>query len=83
MRFRLIVVGALLAAGCVTENPLPNDTCRAGDYAGFVGAPLAASTFPAGVRVIGPDTVVTEDYVPTRLNVLVDGSGTITGFRCG
>lgn len=84
MRTALAICAALLAAACETTAPIPRgDACGAADYAGFVGSPLAAATFPAGVRVIGPDTIVTEDYVPARLNVLINRAGTIVGFRCG
>lgn len=35
------------------------------------------------VRVIYPDTIVTMDYVESRLNLDVDVSGQVTGVRSG
>mgnify|MGYP001809558109 CR=1 FL=1 len=82
----LIAAAALM--GCASIAPSPSvpaapDLCRAEEYRGMIGTPIAAATFPSGVRTIGPDTIITEDFVPARLNVLVDGGGSITGFRCG
>lgn len=34
------------------------------------------------IRVLKPDSMVTMDYRPDRLNIDVDGNGTIKGFRC-
>ncbi|WP_294090424.1 I78 family peptidase inhibitor [Sphingomonas sp.] len=80
----------LAAPGCVSignrsgERALfPPSACKAEQYHGFIGAPLAATTLPVGVRVIEPGAILTQDYVPTRLNALVDARGSITGFRCG
>jgi hypothetical protein len=53
------------------------------DLVGQDKALLAAMSFPMGTRVIEPGTAVTEDYRPTRLNIDVDASGTITGVWCG
>ena len=65
----------------VTETP-----CGAEDYAaGLFGANIAAVTLPADLdhRVIYPDQVVTQDHVPTRLNIHVDEAGTVLRFSCG
>jgi hypothetical protein len=50
----------------------------------MIGTSLAAAQFPAtpNIRVIQPDTMVTEDFRADRLNVIVDASGTITGMEC-
>jgi hypothetical protein len=34
-------------------------------------------------RSIGPDTMVTMDFRPDRLNIHTDAAGTVTHFRCG
>ncbi|MCC2976030.1 peptidase inhibitor I78 [Sphingomonas sp. PL-96] len=34
-------------------------------------------------RSIGPDTMVTMDFKPDRLNIHTDAAGTVTHFRCG
>jgi hypothetical protein len=60
------------------------DTCGAAQYRAMIGTSLAAAQFPAtpNIRVIQPDTMVTEDFRADRLNVIVDASGTITGMEC-
>ncbi len=83
----MLAAAAALLAGCVTQGggaaPSPQDACGAQAHAGMVGAPIAAATFPQGVRVLTPDTIMTQEFIATRLNVLVDAQGVITGFRCG
>ena len=37
----------------------------------------------SAVRVIYPDTLVTMDYVESRLNIDVDAQGLVTGVRYG
>lgn len=58
------------------------DTCGASQYASMVGQNMAAVTVPAGTRTIGPDTAVTEDFRPDRLNMIVDAQGVIQRFEC-
>jgi len=75
-----------------TMPPAPDlkPICGADMLGSYVGQPASDSTIAAirewrgdnPVRVIRPGTVVTMDYRPQRLNIDVDESGTITGFRC-
>ncbi|MEZ6023196.1 MAG: I78 family peptidase inhibitor [Hyphomonadaceae bacterium] len=60
------------------------DTCGASQYRTLIGAQIAAVTFPAdsNIRVIMPDSMVTEDFRPDRLNVIVDTGGVITALEC-
>jgi hypothetical protein len=60
------------------------DTCGASQYQAMIGTNIAAATFPAdaGIRVIQPDTPVTQDFSPQRLNVIVDANGVITSLEC-
>lgn len=44
------------------------------------GTPIAVV---AAVRVIYPDTAVTQDYLPERLNLDVDEAGNLTRAWCG
>jgi len=44
---------------------------------------LATMRFRTQMRVIGPDTAVTMDYSPERINIRVDGRGLITAVDCG
>lgn len=72
------------AAPTTREEATAQDTCGAAAYRGMIGTPLAATTFPAtpNIRVIQPDTVVTQDFRADRLNVIVDASGVITALEC-
>jgi len=60
------------------------DTCGASQYRAMVGSNIAAVTFPAdsGIRIIQPDSAVTQDFSAQRLNVIVDAGGVITGLEC-
>jgi hypothetical protein len=87
---RTIPLIALLAiAACVPmEEPVPvdNDACGASGSQNLVGQSadiLAAMTFPIGTRVIYPDTVVTMEFNPQRLNIRVGTANRIEQVNCG
>ena len=63
----------------------PAGACGAGNYAGLVGGNVAATTFPADLWfwVLYPDTLVTQEFEPERLNLRVDADGTILQVYCG
>ncbi len=85
------------AAACVPVEPGPGglyppvtpggvNQCGALDLQFLVGGPASALNtmrFNKPVRVIYPNTMVTEDYSPDRLNFDVDYSGRITRVSCG
>lgn len=78
---RWTVPAILVLAGCQgTEDP-----CGAAGYRALVGTNVAAVTLPAelNARIVGPDTAVTMDFDPTRLNVRTDAEGVVTGLTCG
>lgn len=66
------------------------DRCGAGEVTKYVGeeatsdirARIAADVGHTRIRWIGPDTVVTMDYSPERLNVTLDANDVITGANC-
>jgi hypothetical protein len=66
------------------EEATAQDSCGAAQYRSMIGSNLAAVTFPAdaGIRVIQPDSMVTQDFRPDRLNVIVDANGLITALEC-
>ncbi|MDP3198142.1 I78 family peptidase inhibitor [Tabrizicola sp.] len=82
-----LALAGLLALGlqaCVdTTGPTACGAAGMQDLVGRDQAVLAAMTFPAGTRLIGPDTAVTEDYRPDRLNIDIDAGGRITRLWCG
>ncbi len=64
----------------------PDDTCGAISYAILIGKKATALEqikILAAVRVIHPGSIVTQDYMPDRLNFLVNAQGEISGLRCG
>ena len=48
-----------------------------------VGEQIVAATGAQMFQWVGPDTMVTMDYRPDRLNVELDAAGTIRRVRCG
>lgn len=72
------------AAPTTREEATAQDTCGATQYSAMVGQQLTAVTLPAdsGIRIIQPDTVVTQDFRADRVNVIVDANGVITSVEC-
>ena len=66
------------------EEATAQDVCGASQYVSLVGSNFAAVTLPAdaNVRIIQPDTVVTQDFRADRANIIVDANGIITGVEC-
>ncbi|MEX0337729.1 MAG: hypothetical protein AB3N11_01690 [Arenibacterium sp.] len=50
-----------------------------------VGKPIsdAVSVLPANARILRPDTLYTQDYLPNRINADVDGNEIVTRVWCG
>ena len=54
-------------------------------HAALIGKPVTDAGVPAegpNVRPLRPDTQMTLDFRPDRLNIEIDANGVITGFRC-
>ncbi len=66
------------------EEATAQDTCGASQYRALIGSNFAAVTLPAdsNVRIIQPDSVVTQDFRADRANIIVDANGIITGVEC-
>lgn len=65
-------------------NP-PEDACNAAQYAHLLGQPITSEGVPPespDVRYLRPDTQMTMDFRPDRLNIDIDANDIITGFRC-
>lgn len=61
------------------------DACGASRFRALLGArasEIDPATLPSSARIVGPRTVVTDDFVPERLNILVDADGRVTSMRC-
>ena len=88
MRVTICIAVAICAlAGCKSETPPSGDDtadlCGAAALQDRVGQPVSAFAFDADARIIAPDTAVTQDFRPERLNVELDGDGIITRITCG
>jgi Peptidase inhibitor I78 family len=78
------------AAAPVTPETAPpvtaaEDTCGMAQYTSLIGKPITEAGVPAesaDVRYIRPNTQVTMDFRADRLNIDIDASEIITGFRC-
>lgn len=90
---RLLPLSAVtlsLLAACMPQPPVtrpaPVLDCRAGQYAGMVGRPLASfdtSEVPGPVRILAPGSAMTMDHNPGRLNIHHDSRRRITQVTCG
>lgn len=84
----LTAVGLLAACEPMqtAEAPAePGDACGASGFQGLIGQSrdvLAAMTFPADTRIIGPDQPVTADFRTERLNIEYDRNGRIEKISC-
>lgn len=74
------------AAGPQTaEEATAQDTCGASRFTGLIGTPASdidQSTLPAGARIITPETMVTQDFVPSRLNIITGTDGRVSSLQC-
>ena len=86
MQLTVVLAGALALGACVAAPEPEQNACGAGGMQYLVGqhkSALAAMTFPMGTRIIEPGMAVTEDYSPSRLNIVLDGQGLIESVYCG
>lgn len=92
--FVLITVLLPLLAGCMpAQMPAPDDrspdgeaSCGAKSLQYLVGrdnSALSAMTFINTTRFLQPDTVVTQDYRPDRLNFLYNDQDIVVRIYCG
>ncbi|HLV29831.1 MAG TPA: I78 family peptidase inhibitor [Burkholderiaceae bacterium] len=78
----------LTLAACQSTVPFEpvSDQCKSMDHLSKVGTKaedLSADAFPPGTRIIHPDTAVTRDFRPDRLNVYVNDKGRVERIDCG
>ncbi|MGY6547891.1 MAG: I78 family peptidase inhibitor [Roseinatronobacter sp.] len=94
-RHALVLPLLLLLAACQVpdgsapiDGPVPPEdgACAAPQLQAYIGRPLAALDtlgLPEPTRLIGPNTSVTMDYRPERLNVEFRRDGVIRRIYCG
>lgn len=67
------------------EEATSRDSCGASRFGHLVGTPAAQidrAALPARARVITPDMMVTQDFSPERLNVMVGSDGKVGSLAC-
>lgn len=67
------------------ENVQQPDTCNAASFQYLIGKPsstLDGMRFAKPMRLITPNTMVTMDFNPERLNIAANEKGVITGLHC-
>ncbi len=88
----VVAVALLVLAACVPEEEPPSrqlseaDTCGAEPLQLLVGVPFEPGDFEqAGrpLRILPPDSAMTMDHRPDRLNVDLDDAGTVIRIWCG
>jgi hypothetical protein len=88
---KMLLILPLLAACTPAPTAAPDgrqiggDACGASQYADKIGQSLGSARFPPNseMRLINPGEMVTQEYIPTRLNVEIDGPGRIVAVTCG
>ena len=90
-------VAAMVLAGCMPkgdEMPARDDAgyvCNAAPVQGMIGQTASQALGTEAVRAstsrtmrwIGPDTMVTMDFRPDRLNIHLDAQNKVTRITCG
>lgn len=79
------VAEAPLAAPTNAAEATAADSCGAAAHHALIGTPASAidlATYPSGTRIITPETMVTQDFVPTRLNITTGTDGNVASLNC-
>lgn len=88
-RLFLVVAASLLAGSAsALSNPPggPGDSCGMARYAYLMGQhrrDVAKIGFTQPVRIIRQNDRVTQDYVPNRINFVLDGNRRVERIYCG
>jgi hypothetical protein len=67
------------------DEATQRDACGAHRFHALIGTPASAidpATLPPRTRIITPDMMVTQDFSPQRLNILVGSDGKVGSLRC-
>lgn len=74
-----------VAAPTNAAEATAQDTCGAAAHQALIGTAASGidlSTLPPGTRIITPETMVTQDFVPTRLNITTGTDGNVASLNC-
>lgn len=67
------------------EQATEQDTCGMAAFAHLIGTPAGTidpSSLPPRARIITPESMVTQDFSPERLNVITGTDGRVSSLRC-
>lgn len=74
------------APAATTPNQTSDeDTCNKAAFAHLVGAlasEIDQAALPDGTRIITPTTMVTRDFIATRLNIMTGTDGRVGSLSC-
>jgi membrane-bound lytic murein transglycosylase B len=75
------------AAPANADEATAQDTCGMAAFRHLVdtralAADIDHATLPPGARIITPDSMVTQDFSPQRLNIFTDTDGRVSSLRC-
>ena len=79
------VAETTVAAPTNAAEATAQDTCGAAAHQALIGTPASAvdlATLPAGTRIVTPETMVTQDFVPARLNITTSTDGNVASLNC-
>ena len=67
------------------EEATQEDTCGMAAFRHLIGTPASAidrASLPPRTRIITPDSMVTQDFAPGRLNIFTGTDGKVSSLRC-
>lgn len=67
------------------EEATREDTCGMAAFRHLIGTPASAidrATLPPRTRIVTPDSMVTQDFAPGRLNIFTGTDGLVSSLRC-
>lgn len=67
------------------EEATAEDACGASRFQNLIGtmaSEIDQSTLPAGTRVLTPESIVTQDFRPDRLNIMSGTDGRVASLSC-
>ncbi|MBL8531732.1 MAG: hypothetical protein JNK94_08360 [Hyphomonadaceae bacterium] len=67
------------------EEATAQDACGASRFQHLIGTRLDAidrSTLPEGARLLTPESIVTQDFRPDRLNIMSGTDGLVSSLSC-
>lgn len=61
------------------------DVCGASRFQHLIGTPASEidqASLPEGARIITPETMITQDFRPERLNIITGTDGRVSSLSC-